>query len=260
MATENANSKSRSFWVSILAAFQFLLVTPAFIRRPFSEDELGKSIAFFPLAGLMLGLMLAFANAVLQNLFPNLVRAAVLLGIWVLATGAFHLDGFLDAIDGLLGGSTPEQRMHIMRDERIGAFGFAGGILLLLLKFSALASMETGSPGLILAPTLARWAISAAIVCFPYARPNGLGRSIKDHAGRKQLILSSINTSLVVVGAGFFFSPLVSAAPAIAAVVTVILGSRFTLARLPGLTGDIYGAICEMVETSVLVVLSIVLK
>ena len=106
---------------AFLAALQFLLITPAFIRRPFTPSEMGRSVGFYPLVGLLLGGILAAADALLGLQWPIPIRCTLVLGLWIILTGALHLDGFLDSCDGLLGGETPERRMEIMRDERVGA-------------------------------------------------------------------------------------------------------------------------------------------
>jgi adenosylcobinamide-GDP ribazoletransferase len=260
MGEENQSSPQRPTLVNaFLTAIQFLLVSPAFIRRPFTAQELGASVGFFPLAGLILGGMLAGADWLMGLCMPNLARSALLLGMWVLMSGALHLDGFLDACDGLLGGFEPEQRLRIMRDERVGAYALAGGVLLLLAKFSAIASLSIRTPAFLLAPVLGRWAIAWAVTSFPYARESGLGKSMKDNATRMQLILASI-LSLVVTGAtmllfpGRIFHVLGAAA---AAGLVAWLTARFVMKRIPGLTGDIYGAINELVELAVLIVLTI---
>lgn len=260
METENSRFRISTVWVSVLAAFQFLLVTPAFIKRPFNDEELGNSVAYYPLVGLLLGFILNLVNWIFLQIFPDLVRAALILGVWVLATGALHLDGFLDACDGLLGGSTPEKRMQIMRDERVGAFGFTGGLLLMLLKFSILASLKTGIPVFILAPVLGRWAMTAAIVFFPYARPNGLGRTIKDRAGSKQFVISSIITAAIIVGVGFNYPLAIPASSLAAAVLAGFFCASFSMRRLSGLTGDIYGATCEVIEACVLLAAITIMK
>jgi adenosylcobinamide-GDP ribazoletransferase len=242
--------------LDFLTALQFLTISPPFIRRLFTPAELGRSVAYYPLVGALLGLALLLANLLLGYAFPGQLRAALLLALWVILTGALHLDGFLDTCDGLLGGFTPEQRMTIMRDERVGAYALAGGILLYLIKFSALTALHTPA-GLLLAPTLGRWGIAMALVAYPYARPSGLGRDMKDHATRRQAILATIFALLVVplaawLGAGW------SSLLAFAGAALVTWGAaRFTLRRIPGLTGDIYGALNELVETSVLVLLAL---
>ncbi len=87
----------------LLAALQFLLLTPAFIRRAFTPREMGQSVGFYPLIGLLLGAVLALADALLGYLFPIPVRSALVLALWIILTGGLHLDGFLDSCDGLLG-------------------------------------------------------------------------------------------------------------------------------------------------------------
>ena len=214
-------------------------------------------MAFFPLVGLLLGLILTGFEAVTSFFLPPLIRASLLLAAWVVLTGALHLDGFLDACDGLLGGFDPERRLEIMRDERVGAYALAGGSLLLLIKFSALASLEQGMPALLLAPVLGRWAMVLAITTFPYARPQGLGREIKNHSGWHQAAAGSVFSLLVVIVLllqGGHTLPILLAVAA--AAFTAWLVIRFSLRRLPGLTGDIYGAVNEMVETAVLVALA----
>ena len=244
---------------SILTAIQFLLVSPAFIKRPFTPQELGAAVGFFPLAGLILGGVLVGADSLLGLVMPNQVRAALLLGLWVLLTGALHLDGFLDACDGLLGGFNPEQRLNIMRDDRVGAYALAGGALLLLAKFSAIASLSIRTPAFLLAPVLGRWAIAWAVTAFPYARPTGLGKTMKDNAAWSQFILASVIALLATGGTMLLFPNRIFyiLGAAAAAGLAAWLTARFVMKRLPGLTGDIYGAINELVELAVLVVLTI---
>ena len=101
------------------AALQFLTVTPPLVRRAFSMPELGRAVGYFPLVGTLLGTLLAAFDWGLAFLFPAGVRAALDLALWVALTGALHLDGFLDACDGLFGGRTVESRLEIMRDEQV---------------------------------------------------------------------------------------------------------------------------------------------
>jgi adenosylcobinamide-GDP ribazoletransferase len=234
--------------IGFLAALQFLTVVPPLVRRPFTAEELGRAVGWFGVVGVLLGGALAGADHALGMLFPPGVAAALLLAAWVSATGALHLDGFLDACDGLFGGHTPEARLRIMRDERVGAYAVIGGVLLLLVKYSCLAGLARRGNALLVAPTLARGAMAVAIVAFPYARPDGLGRWMKDHAGWWQLALAggvALGTAIVAAG----WVGLVAIALAVVATAAV---AAFVLRRLPGLTGDVYGALCEIVEVLVL--------
>jgi adenosylcobinamide-GDP ribazoletransferase len=231
-----------------LAALQFLTLSPPIVRRLFTPEEMGRAVGFFPLVGALLGAMLAGLDWALAHVFPTGVSTVLVLTAWVVATGALHLDGFLDTCDGLFGGFTPESRLEIMRDERVGAFGTVGGVLLLLLKTAALYAVPDRGISLLLAPTLARWGMTLVVVAFPYARPKGLGRAMKDHAGWEHLVLATaIGLAVVWFAAGWL--GLVSMG---LAGVTALAVARFVLPRLTGLTGDVYGAICEMVEAAIL--------
>lgn len=243
---------SRRRWATApLAALQFLTIVPPLVRRPFTPAELGQAICYFPLVGVLVGGVLAGLNKSLTFLFPPEVTAGLLLAVWVILTGALHLDGFLDACDGLFGGSDPETRLRILRDERVGSFAMAGGVLLLLIKFAALSAVPRVTVALFLAPALGRWGMTLAIVAFPYARPEGLGRAMKDYAGWEQVALA---TGFALLTAWIAGNWLGLAILILAGGVTWGM-ARFTLSRLPGLTGDIYGAICEVVETVVLLAL-----
>ena len=237
--------------VAFLAALQFLTIAPAFIRRLFTPQELGRAVGFFPLVGLILGAILAGSNYLLSFFFTAPVTAALILTLWVLLTGVLHLDGFLDTCDGIFGGNTPEKRLEIMRDERVGAFALAGGVLLLLTKYTALSAQHNPAFALLLAPSLSRWGMTLAIAGFPYARSQGLGRDIKDQTSWRQVLLATIIAS----AAAWFTYQWIGVIALVSTGLIIWLGARFILQRIPGLTGDIYGAFNEIAETVILLVL-----
>ena len=233
--------------ISLLAAFQFLTIFPAAVRRIFTPQELGRAVGYFPLVGLALGGVLYGLGSGLHLIFSTQVVTVFILAAWLLFTRALHFDGFLDTCDGLFGGFTPERRLKIMRDSRVGAFGVAGGGLLLLAKYAALISLPHLS-GLWLAPVMGRWALSIAIFAYPYAREKGLGRDMKDNVRWSQIIISTTITLL----ATWLFARWTGLLAFFIAGVVLWLGAGFILRRIPGLTGDSYGALCEMVELAVL--------
>jgi adenosylcobinamide-GDP ribazoletransferase len=229
--------------IYLLAAFQFLTIFPAVIRRAFTGAELGRAVGFFPLVGLALGGILYGMDIGLRRIFPAPLVAIMILTVWLVLTRALHFDSFLDMCDGLFGGYTPERRLEIMRDSRVGAFGVAGGGLLLLSKYAAILSIAN-LLGLLLAPVLGRWALSMAIFAFPYAREKGLGRDMKDNVRMPQVILATVVTVL----AAWFFAGWIGLLAFAVSGIVVWLGAGFILRRIPGLTGDSYGALCEIVE------------
>jgi len=236
------------------AALQFLTIAPPLVKREFTERELGQAAGFYPLVGALIGALLYAANYGLAQLFPDVLRAALLLTLWVLVTGALHLDGFLDACDGILGGLSPERRMEIMRDERVGAFGLAGGVLLLLMKFAALSTLPLPAPQLVLVPLFSRWGMTLAVFAFPYARPQGLGQIIKAHTTWQDFLLASLTAAAIA----WLAAQWTGLAALLASALIVWSTARFTLRRIPGLTGDVYGAINELIEVVLLIALSII--
>jgi adenosylcobinamide-GDP ribazoletransferase len=207
--------------------------------------------------GALLGALLVTGDWLLAGLLPLPVRSALALIAWVVLTGALHLDGFLDACDGLLGGFTPERRLEIMHDERRGAYALAGGFLLLLLQYSTLNELGSlRSAGLLLAPILGRAGIAMALIAYPYARPKGLGKAIKDNAGAPQALLALLTALAALVWLGLAYGAGAALAVGLAALAIWFLALRFTLRRIPGLTGDIYGMVCILIETAALLALT----
>jgi adenosylcobinamide-GDP ribazoletransferase len=248
--TQEATNPSPGPLTALLVALQFLTISPSILKRDFTPRELGRATGFFPLVGLLIGVLLMAANLLLAHIFAAGIRAALVLALWILLSGGLHLDGFLDACDGLLGGFNAESRLEIMRDERIGAFALAGGVLLLLVKYAALITLPVLSPALWLAPVLGRWGMTAAIYFFPYARPQGLGKAMKDHASHWEVLLAS----LIALASGVVSGNPRGLFACLLAAGIIWLGGHFTLQRIPGLTGDIYGALNELVEAAVLLV------
>jgi adenosylcobinamide-GDP ribazoletransferase len=239
--------------ISIIAAFQFLTIFPTIIRRMFTSREMGQAVAWFPLVGLVLGFSLYGVYYVSQLIFPANVSAAITIFAWVIFTRAFHLDGFMDTCDGLFGGFTLERRMEIMKDSRMGAFGVAGGILVLLTQYSALESSINIFVALILATTLGRWASPLVIYAFPYAREDGLGSEMKKNVYFKEIAIATLIAGLT---SWFLFSWLGFALMLGAAIVAVLI-SLYVMRLIPGLTGDIYGTVTTAVEMLILLVFTI---
>lgn len=233
----------------VQAALQMLTILPLPWGHTGAAD-LGRAVGYFPLVGLLLGWGLAWLDWLVGRLWPANVAAALVLAAWVVVTGAFHVDGLLDACDGLFGGRTVEDRLRILRDERVGAYAVLGGVLLVVIDAAALTALEQPGPALLLAPMLGRWSMVVALTLFPYARPEGLGRLLQEHAGGVALVAASgfsLACAWLVDGAWGL------GCVALAAAMT-LLANALVRRRLPGWTGDLYGALCVLVEIMVLLV------
>ena len=127
--------------MGFFAALQFLTSIPVPWRREVSPEALGRSTAYFPVVGLIIGLILAVLNWLLSHILPPAVVNALLLVALVVITGALHLDGLADTCDGIAGHKPVEDRWRVMRDSHTGAFGVIGVVLVLLVKYVTLNSI-----------------------------------------------------------------------------------------------------------------------
>jgi adenosylcobinamide-GDP ribazoletransferase len=212
--------------------------------------------AYFPLVGLLLGLLLWLLVLAFVPLVPQLALAGLLVVALVLLTGGLHLDGLMDTCDGLFGGVTRERKLEIMRDSRVGSFGVLAGVCALLLKFALFASLSEHSLpiALLLILPSARWAMVLALRIFPSARPTGLGATYQQAVTTERLVLASLITLAIVVSAGHWIGLIVWATTS---ATTLVLGFWITRS-IGGLTGDCYGAIAEVAEVVALLVLVMV--
>ena len=234
---------------ALVAAFAFLTRLPVW-RGPLRDADLGRSVSFFPVVGLVLGFTLTgLAAALAGNVAPGLV-AVLLVALLAGLTGGLHLDGLGDVFDAVGGGRGNRARMlEIMRDSRIGAHGATALILTLLAKTAALAQIAERRDYLALLafPAVARWLAAMLIVLFPYARAEGLGRAFNGEAGRVQAAVASGIAAVII---GMLGPPFIL--PTIGTAVAVLAFAFWMYRRLGGLTGDVYGAAIELGEVAML--------
>jgi len=190
--------------------------------------------------------LLALFDFILSHLLPSLPSTALLLVAWVAVTGGLHLDGFIGCCDGLLVAKPAEQRLEIMKDSRVGAFGVVGAICLLLMKFSTVAALSPAERmrWLLVVPALSRWAMVWAAWRYPLARPNGFAVWFRKGLGWPQVAVAG--------GTALLIALIVGGWAGLAGFATVwlfaLLFAAWVQRRIPGLTGDAYGALNELAE------------
>jgi len=214
----------------------------------------------FPIVGFFIGLILILSNYLFIIFLPVLLRDILVLCAWIGITGGLHLDGFIDCCDALFAAKPPQKRLQILKDTSVGAFGIIGVILLILLKLAALYNLPLKMKflALLFSPVLGRSSMVYAIARYPYAREHGLGRDLKDSIKIFHVVIAWIFP--ILVGFGIYFI-----SSCFWVVFIFIFGSLafielfgiFVLKRVPGFTGDVYGALCEMIEVFLLVGLNI---
>lgn len=239
---------------AFLLALQFLTCLPISLKAAPGPADWGRSALAYPLVGLLIGLLLAGLQQLVGHADP-LLQAALLTATWALITGGLHLDGLADSADAWVGGHGDRERtMTIMKDPRSGPAAVSTLVLVLLLKFVALAALvKAGAwPALLLAPVLGRSALVALLLGTPYVRPGGMGSAISAHLPRAAAVLA-----LLLVAAGALVAGMAGAL-ALAAAAVAWLGLRWMMMRrLGGMTGDTLGAAVELTEIAVLIALAL---
>lgn len=221
--------------------------------------DLGRAVALFPVVGLLFGALLWGMLAGLHGHLPPLVAGGLGVGLLAWLSGGLHLDGLSDTFDAVGASTKPdparrrEKMLEVMRDPRAGPHGAAALVVVLGLKAAALGAVAPG-PALLLGPAVARWAASLLVVAFPYARPDGLGRTFVDEARGWAVGLAGLGLggALLAVGPQAALSGL--GAVGAAALLAVRLRRH-----LGGLTGDVYGAGVELTEALFFVGMSVVI-
>jgi adenosylcobinamide-GDP ribazoletransferase len=245
----------------LACAAQFLTRLPTPPPRTWSDDLLARSARYFPLVGLLVGAVCAAVFLAARQVWPTGALPAVLsVGIGALLTGGFHEDGLADTADGLGGGQTPQQRLAIMKDSRLGSYGALALGLVLAVRVAALAELQGGwliAAALVCAHGLARAAAVIAMRLMPYAADPEVSKlkPVARDVRRHEALIG------LVIGSG----PLVLLSPWIAVLGTLAGGAAALWPALAarrlvgGYTGDVLGAVEQAFETAFLLGVAVAL-
>jgi adenosylcobinamide-GDP ribazoletransferase len=227
-------------------AFQFLTIIPLPFTVPYHDGDTGRSMRWFPLVGLLLGMLLAGLHFCLLFIFPEQIVALLLVATLALATGALHLDGLADVFDGFGARGGRERFLAVMKDSGIGAIGSVALILGLLLKYEALLHLPAGAKytGIVFFPAAARFSQVLLTVGSRRAKAEGLGADFIASVGWKETAIAA----LILLTASF-------ALPGLSGLVCCLIVSAFAWLsrnyfhrRLGGVSGDIIGCTSELAE------------
>jgi adenosylcobinamide-GDP ribazoletransferase len=220
---------------------------------------IGLSSVFFPLVGAIMGLVLVVVHHAAALLWHDrLVSAVFAVTTLVILSGGLHLDGLMDVCDGAFAAQNREEALKIMKDSRIGAFGALGAFSVLLLKVSLLASLSEPlrTPVLLLMPAVGRWVCVWVICQFPSALQSGMGKMFKQEVTGRHCLWATL---VVAIIAGALLSWRAIFLMLFVCLVAYLVALQLSR-RFGGLTGDCYGAICEVSEVLVLAAAPIVLR
>jgi len=238
-----------------LAALQLLTVIPFSWQRRTDPEGWGGSTAYFPLVGLVIGLILAGLNWLFSLILPQSIVNTFLIAFLAGISGARHLNGFIHSCDGLASHKTIEERQRVVQDTRVGAFGITGVVLLFLVKYIALSNLPglIFMPLLVFMPVVSRWAMVYAIFTGVHAPPSAPGAVLKRGTTWKRFTIATVITFAIAL----VFIPLFQLTGLvilfgvwlITVVMMLIIKNRFA-----GLSNAHYGAVNEVAEVSAIII------
>jgi adenosylcobinamide-GDP ribazoletransferase len=229
-----------------LVSLQFLTHLPIRMERPETRD-VAESYYFYPVIGLLIGVGAVLLRHALVALFPIPFAMTLVLAFLIWISGGLHEDGLADVADGMGGGWTAEQRLRIMKDSRIGAFGASALVLALLAKYAALTSMDATrvDAALITAQILGRWSF-LPMGFFNHAAGDGLGAEFMKGLSSKAVVVASILSIVVAV----WLCRMRGTLALVVSAAVIALASTYFRRRLGGISGDCFGATFQFVEVA----------
>src|SRR6516162_692635 len=233
-----------------LGALVFLTRIPVGNLYVFRAEELARSTVYFPVVGLLIGSLAGALLFFAQLVFPGIVAVLLCMLATVWVTGALHEDGLADTVDGLAGGSTPAQRLTIMKGSAIGVYGATALWFSLTAKLLLLGSLlEKGTTvaigALIVANGMGRAGTVALLFACPYARQ---GESKASPFAQNVTLRELVISLLPPVVSAFLFLGRDALACLCGAAAAVWATGVFYRRMIGGITGDCLGATNQLIE------------
>src|SRR5690554_4099472 len=233
----------------LILALQFFTRIPVNKEVSFQGKNIGKSLFYLPIIGLVIG-MIAALPAILLSGYSKPISALLTVLIITGLTGGLHLDGLADTFDGFLSGREKNRVMEIMKDSTLGAFGAVALIFAIISKLVAVHELPAEYwIGIPLSLANARLVAGYVITTKKNAREDGLGALFKSSAAGKNVLLSG----LVMIGIILFINP-IFLIPLAGSFIMGELIVFWSYRKIDGMTGDVYGAVIELCELTSLII------
>jgi len=219
-------------------AVSMLSILPFFKVHNFYKGINGYAVMYYPFVGFLLGIFLYFIHTFFDSDLVHNHLGIVIFTLWVLLTGALHLDGFSDTVDGLF--VDKQRALEVMKDPHSGGMGMIFSVVFLILKASSIYMLDDFYMVAVIM-ALARFNAVSAIYLFPYIHKNGMGRLAKDELKGFHVFVAFLFIFYIASISLIFVSLLV-----------LCFVSVLFVKRYGGFSGDIYGFLIEVSEVVLL--------
>ncbi len=240
-------------FVIFMLAVQFLTRLPVPNGVAFSSERMSAATRYYPFVGLIIGALTAGVFFVATILLPNSISIIIAIAAAMMLTGAFHEDGLADTFDGVGGGVTKERALAIMKDSRIGVYGAAALVMVMLIKLAALTAMapQMAIIGLVSAHCLSRYSSVVVIATSQYVREDGTGKHTAPGISAVGFAVATMTAIITLTAIGFWLSPWAALSSLLGLCFGHVLMRLFFERKLGGYTGDTLGAVQQMSEIGI---------
>jgi adenosylcobinamide-GDP ribazoletransferase len=230
----------------LLAAIQFLTITPLPSSFVCGEKELKRSVLFFPVVGLLIGGLLALLDIGVLRVLPPLLAGTIMVVLMMAVSGCFHMDGLADTADGFLSARPKERILEIMKDSRVGSMGVVAIVSIIILKVASLASIPSRHhwPIVFLMPFAGRCALILGMATAAYARAQG---GLVSAFGKPHWLVTTF-ALLSLAGISWGVAGILGLVAVGMAMLSTVMLSFWCKRKIGGFTGDTLGAACEIAE------------
>lgn len=262
-----------------LITLGFMTRIPVSQNIPFQEGDLEKGIVYFPMIGLLLGAISGFFYSIAICFLPKALAVFLAIISNLFLTGAFHLDGLCDTVDGIYSARKPERMLEIMKDSHIGTNGVAALVIDLVWKYMGIFLSPAPVITILLLPVAGKMVQGVMGYDAIYPRKEGLGLFVGTVTKGRTLVCYFLGTCFLALGIGFisvmekesidwlsqlqinqwqffFLGSGVGLIISFCLLGTTIWFRKYIERKIGGITGDVMGASSELCEMVFLLFLS----
>lgn len=247
------------FLKRLILMIQFFTSIPIKSESDIGSEDFGKALAFIPVVGLIIGIIMGISYIILLHVFSVKISTTLVLIEYIFLTGGIHLDGLGDTFDGIFSNRTKYRILEIMRDSRVGTNAVLAIVSLLILNSVILSEINSlyMVKILILFPVAGRVGSIIAASLSKYARSGeGMGKSFIDYCGIKELVMGVILYLIIFYLTNLYRGYIIMFFP----IATAIILIKFLSRKINGATGDVLGAVCELNQTLFIMISYIILN
>lgn len=238
-----------------IGLLQFMTRIPIKADMGFDE-EFHKSIVYFPLVGIVIGLISFIIGSLAIQIFDPFITAIIIVAGEVILTGGLHIDGLGDTFDAIYSNRDKERMLEIMKDSRLGTNSLLAILFLILIKIGLLNSAINSNLMclIIFMPMISRLGVIVMLYKTVTPRKVGMGNIFIGKATKGMFITAILYTVaiLVLISKFVFLSTNLNIIKLLLSIVVVMLFDylfkNHIYKKIDGVTGDILGCTIELGE------------